>query len=1037
MTDDVALAEPGTRRRRGARTLYEPAGPVLVRAPVLPVEAYLGLAPDAPLDPLVRTALAVGSRDLLDQLDRKRTERGRATLLRYLIRMSTRPTPYGLFAAVGLAETGDATDLRIAGPPRTRTRPDMEWLLALVRRLEARPEVRRELRVFANPTVLVRGGRAQLAERAILGDGDRAPVGIRATGAVARVLSLARAPVPWARLAEALRDTPGATPEKVEGLLEELFEQTFLLSELRPPLTHPSPARYVAERLAGVARASAEHAALTTLLDAMRDWDEQPVAGRPDAQRTFAALTAAAVPGFDGTLAQVDAALTLGGGRLHGRIAREAARAAELLLRVSPGGGGQLDGYRNAFVGRYGVEREVPLLELLDHEHGLGAPGPGHGAGINQAKLVLRNQTLRDLALDALRERRLVVELDGATLERVATGSPAPENAPASLDVAVFVLAESAHAIDAGAFELLIGPNLGGQEAGRNFGRFGDLLGEAGIAALAEIAAGSSSDVELVYLPRRGRSANVAIRPAVHRYEIAAGTMPGVEPQFAIPLSEVLIGVRDGRFYARWPGLEGDLRVHAGHMLNPHQAPVAIRALEELGRDGWTSLNSFHWGVAADLPFLPRIQVDRIILAAAQWQIDCAIRDAHLAPSKGFPEALAAWREAWMVPRHVYLTVADNRLLLDLNAPEQADQLRHELRRLPESGVLVLQEPLPGPEHAWLAGPQGRYLTELVVPIALRAPAPSASDEERRPRRAPAVPSADERLRAPGSDWLFLKLYVARDGEEALLTSSIRGFCQFATGSALADRWFYVRYADPEPHLRLRFGGAPERLVQELFPRICEWTGELLAAGACRRVAFDTYEREIERYGGPAAMDVAETLFAADSAAAVELLRLAESELPTIDRTTLALLSVDALLAALGLDAPARLAWYRGCVGAKHRSGDDYRERRGALRRLLGDPGARLGEPGGRALERVLAARGSAVAHAAARLGELERDGRLDAPLERLCESYVHLHCNRLLGSQPPTEQHVLGLLLRTHEGLQRAPVVAADPFREEEHDGS
>jgi hypothetical protein len=338
-----------------------------VRAPVLPVEAYLGLTPGAPLDPLVRTALTVGSRDLLPQLDRKDTKRGRATLLRYLIRMSTRPTPYGLFAAVGLAGLGAATDLRIAGACRTRTRPDMEWLLGLVRRLEARPEVRRELRVFANPSALQQGGRAQLAERAILGgEGDGAPVGIRVTGAVERVLSLARAPVSWTRLAEALLATPGATPEKAEGLLGELFEQTFLLSELRPPLTHPSPARYVAERLAGVAPAAEEHAALCALLDAMRDWDEQPVAGRTDAHRMFAALARAAVPDFDGTLVQVDAALALGGGHLHERIAHEAAKAAELLCEPGRRRAARRlpDRVHRPLRGR----ARSPLLELLDHE---------------------------------------------------------------------------------------------------------------------------------------------------------------------------------------------------------------------------------------------------------------------------------------------------------------------------------------------------------------------------------------------------------------------------------------------------------------------------------------------------------------------------------------------------------------------------------------------------------------------------------------------------------------------------------------------
>jgi class I lanthipeptide synthase len=1055
MTDDPALAERSARPRRGTRDLYEPVGWVHVRAPILPVEAYLALAPDdelAPRDPLVRTALAVGSRDLLDQLERpgshgnKETRRLRAKLQRYLIRMSTRPTPYGLFAGVGLAELGDATDLRIADtPPRTRTRPDMQWLLDLVGRLEARPEVRRELRVFANPAVVQRGDRAYLDERARLGEaGDGAPVAIRATAAARRALAVARTPVPWAQLADDLLAMPGATRDKVERMLEELFEQTFLLSELRPPLTHPSPARHVADCLVGVAPAARERAALAAMLDAMTEWDELAIAERPAAYRSMAALAREAVPDYDDAPAQTDTALALESGQVHAAVAKEAAKAAELLLRLNPSapGTGPLDGYRQAFVGRYGADREVPLLDLLDRDHGLGPPY-GHGwtgAGVDQAALAVRNQTLRRLAVDALRERRRVVALDDATLDRLALGSGTPETAPLSLDVAVFVLARSTAAIDAGEFELLIGPNLGAQEAGRNLGRFADLLGEPGREALVAVAAAESSQehevaVELVYLPRRARSANVVIRPAIHRHEIAVGTMPGVGAEDAIALSEVLIGVRDGRFYARSPGLEGDLRVHAGHMLNPHQAPVACRFLEELAHDGRVPFSSFQWGPATELPFLPRVRVGRINLAAAQWQIDCSIRDASLAPSdESFAVALDRWREAWMVPRHVYLAFADNRLLLDLEAPEQVEQLRDELRQLQDGRIVVLQEPLPGPEHAWLAGPDGWHLSELVLPLVLRAP-PRKDGGDGRPQTAAAprrraLPSAGDRLRPPGSDWLFVKLYGARDDEEDLLTGPIRGFCQFATGGGLADRWFFLRYSDPDPHLRLRFGGSATRLVTELFPRICEWTGELVAAGSCLRVGFDTYEREIERYGGLAAMEAAEALFAADSAAVVELLRLARDDLATIDRTALAVLSVDGLLDSLGLDAARRLAWYRAQVGARHASGDDYRARQSALRRLLGDPAARLGEPGGEALERILGARAAALALVAGQLRELAAADDLDAPLERLCESFVHLHANRLLGAGPPTEQHVLGLLLRTREGLERAPIVPRDVAR-------
>ena len=90
------------------------------------------------------------------------------------------------------------------------------------------------------------------------------------------------------------------------------------------------------------------------------------------------------------------------------------------------------------------------------------------------------------------------------------SSSPSAESAPVSLDIAVFVLAGSAAAIDAGDFELLIGPNLGAQEAGRNLGRFADLLGAAGSAALAAVAAADA-------LQQSGRRAGGARLPAAPR----------------------------------------------------------------------------------------------------------------------------------------------------------------------------------------------------------------------------------------------------------------------------------------------------------------------------------------------------------------------------------------------------------------------------------------------------------------------------------------------------------------------------------------
>jgi thiopeptide-type bacteriocin biosynthesis protein len=610
---------------------------------------------------------------------------------------------------------------------------------------------------------------------------------------------------------------------------------------------------------------------------------------------------------------------------------------------------------------------------------------------------------------------------------------------------------------------LLIGPNLGAQAAGRNLGRFADMLGGDATDALSAAATAelrhdpAALHAELVYLPRTGRAANVAIRPPVHEREVVVATTPGVHRRGAIPLAELRVGLRGGRFYVRWPELPGDLHVHAGHMLNPRAAPTAFRFLEDITLGERLVLSQFNWGSSVDLPFLPRIEVDKIVLAPAQWRIDLAARDAAFPlDAPDFHDRLARWRETWMAPRRMYLSQADNRLLLDLESPGQADQLRGELRRL-HAGALVLQEALPGPEHAWLNGPGGHHLCELVVAL-VQPPVPQSATEQSRTAQSPSPQSPtpqsptpqsptplpptsphpaparrraatvslqpDERLRPPGSDWLFVKLYGPRDGEDELLAGPVRDFGQFATRSGLAERWFFLRYSDPDPHLRLRFGGEPGRLLGELLPRVCALAQDLIDDGTCLRVSFDTYEREIERYGGRAAIATAESIFAVDSEAVVELLQLASGGLPTIDRTTLAVLSVDTLLEGLGLDASRRLAWCDGRVAAKHETGAEHRRRHPVLRRLLGDPAACASEPGGAALTRVLRARHLALAPLAERLNALELSGELTKPLDGILDSYVHMHCNRLLDAGGPTDRHVLGLLLRTREGLARAPTV-------------
>lgn len=1008
--------------------LYEPLDFFVVRAPLLPVDAFDALDDEDPslaLSHEVRTALAVGSLSYSDALaagalatHNRRSERGQA-LRRYLIRMSTRPTPFGLFAGVGMGTWGRHTDLVLAtGRRPQRTRADASWLMAIVERAESDPQIRRQLRVVANGAAFVRADRVVLAERVSRGESAVPPaVSIRATSVVRRALLAARTPIPYADLASHLLDhTPGATIEKVETLLAELCEQTLLLTDLRPPVTVDSPAQYVLQRLAPVREAIDARESLQSVVDAAADWDAAPA---PDESRFRAIVKkAAAVAPFDRSPLQVDTALALTSSTVSELVAAEAARAAELLLRMSPTplGPPHLDAYRRMFEHRYGRHREVALLELLDPGTGLGPPPAAtSSAGPAPPRSAERARVLLDLATTALRDRTLCVDLDDTTRMRLETDDLSASNVPLSLDLTVLVAAASRASLDAGDFELTIGPTIGSMAAGRMLGRFADFVPGAE-AALRRIASSESARTpgrvmaELAYAPRSQRLANVSTRPNVRPYEIAIGVTSGLDPSRTIPVDELAVGIRDGRFCVRWAATGEEVVLTAGHMLSHARAPTVCKFLADVGRNGVCQLSGFQWGPASSFPFLPRVRSGRMILSLAQWRVESGafVREA-LADLPLFHVALDEWRRKWDAPTRLAIAAGDHRLPLDLTRAGDADELRRVLRR--EAKPVILTEVFPETDGVWVTDvADRRFRTEFVVPLVRRVTSPA-------PAAVPARPTSPADLRPPGSEWLFLKLYTGHDMENDLLAGPVRELAEDTAARGFGE-WFFIRYSDPGRHIRLRFHGDPGRLMSELLPLLSRWATGLMARGVCLRFAFDTYERELERFGGPAGAAAAEAMFVADSTAVVELLAFRLSRDVTLEPLAVAALTVDALLDGLGLDAVARGAWCGARAGPRQQSGADYRTWKATLRPILTHADTVRTRRDADALAVVLDRLRQAGARLGATLDDLQASGHLTCAPADLYGSVLHLHLNRSLAADQSTERRVFGLLSRLRSGL-------------------
>jgi thiopeptide-type bacteriocin biosynthesis protein len=283
----------------------------------------------------------------------------------------------------------------------------------------------------------------------------------------------------------------------------------------------------------------------------------------------------------------------------------------------------------------------------------------------------------------------------------------------------------------------------------------------------------------------------------------------------------------------------------------------------------------------------------------------------------------------------------------------------------------------------------------------------------------------------PGSDWLYLRVYTGETAADGVLATDVAPLVRELTASSVVDRWFFLRYRDPEFHLRMRLHGDPARLHADARPAVEAAGAALVERGLAWRVELGTYEREVERYGGPEAIELAEQIFHADSEAVLAILPMLEpGDEGQEERWRLGLYGADLLLRDLGLDERERLAlvrarrnevarafeWDGAVLG---RSRERFRRERAALERLLGSRPEESGplEPG---LD-VLRQRSEAVEPIGRELAALSSEGRLTTPLPSVATSLLHMHLNRLLrGNNTAQEAVICDFLIRLYEGRAR-----------------
>ncbi|MFG2865482.1 lantibiotic dehydratase [Streptomyces sioyaensis] len=921
--------------------------------------------------------------------DARRIRRAVRSVAAYLLRWNHRPTPFGVFAGVAPAQSAQAADVRWGDGYRTMLRPDADWLTDVITRLEGSPDLLTRLTVIANNTGRSRGNRHVV--EGMPTDAHTpgyAPIelSVRLTRPVAAVLEAARTPIPYDLLVRWLADRfPSARPEQLTGLIADLLSKHILISSLWPPMTSIDTLGHVCDELAKADAANIpDLAALTSQLAAIQGVLNHPDTAAPWSPGGQLAQSMQRVSATGRVPLLVDAALDCTP-HIPEALLNEAAEAAGVMHQLSPHPYGypQWRDYHQRFLDRYGTEAVVPVLDLIA-DSGLRLPAGFLGSERARPphQVTDRDEKILRLLQEAMLDAKGELVLTRANIADLTASHTEPLLTLPRAEIAVEIHAPSLKAVQNGDYRLLV---TGAPRPGSSMlGRFAHLLLASAQTALTDsysTADPGAIAAQLSFTPRRRRNENISRTAQVLPFTIPLGqhheSGPGV-----IPLDDLAVTADARRFYL--------VRISTGQHVEPrvthaleasvHTPPLA-RFLAEITTARSPAYRAFTLGVAATLPYLPRVRYKRTILAPARWLLSAEELPARSAPMADWDKALDRWRERLRVPDHIALVENDQQLPIDLDQHIHRALLRAGVER---NRIVELRESTTAQDWAWIGRPH-----QLLIPLASTVPTTTVP----LPSKAAAVG-----LGTPSqSTVLHARLFAHPKRYDEILTSHLPDLLgQFDN----APLWWFRRHRDTtrpesEQHLGLYVHISGPNAMGPAAELVNTWADALNVQRLASRMELTTYLPQAGTYGHGPALDAAHLVFASDSAASVAQVRAVADDAAAGQALTAASM-FDLTVKFIG-DADQAADWLTRTLPQQH--GPLSRDRT-ALALALADPEhtALLSLPGGTNVAAAWQQRAAALTAYREQLAT-QRDP------DSVLRSLLHQHYIRALPVDPDHER--------------------------------
>lgn len=923
------------------------------------------------------------------------------SVAKYLSRMNSRCTPFGLFAGVSVIQWGQNTNVVINSSIKRQTRLDMHFLCALAQKVAFSQPIRYQLKYFINSSYYILGNEVRYIEY-FYQDGNRIHQ-ISSIGYdyyIEKVISLTKEGLTFDKLVLAFIDNE-INEEEASNFINQLIDTQFLVSELEPAITGNSfdiQILKILDSFSHLPDIQFLRDELESIQTQLKSIDSNLVNSIEEYKNITNMVKKLDIPFEENRLFQTDMNIqTQLNSSIDQRLKDDIYIALNCLLGLQKKEYNKnLLSFAERFYARY-EHTEIPLQIALDTEIGIGYPDETIGDftplidGLTLSNDYSHCQTRQEEAqkkiLLKLQENKYLNSYEIALQESdFDLNHSLWENLPPSISVIFRVLSNNRILLESG----------GGSSACNILGRFAHLDKKIDqlindVVVEEEYYNENVIFAEIIHLPE-SRTGNILLHPVFRKYEIPYLGKSSLDIPNQISLNDLYISVRDNHIYLRSKKFNKIIipRLSNAHNYTNSTLPV-YRFLCDLQNQGKITSVGFNWEeIVGQQKFRPRIRIKNAIIHLATWVLDRTDFESLL--SANHEDSFIDFCNKYRLPRYFVITDHDNELLIDTQNPLLIQMFLSTLKyRL----SITLKEFIID-EATGIKDTKNQLVSNQLIATLIRKKSCFENIK--------LIPSIShiQRSFSIGSEWLYFKIYCGVKNADRILNESVRHLVEQAYQQQLIKKWFFIRYNDPDFHIRLRFNLKDKNQSGELINLFYSFISKMEDQGIIWKIQVDTYQRELERYGNYS-IELVESLFCIDSFCVLSFLSETQGDEREHIRWIYAIKSIDSILNAFEYTLEQKRGLLKSLKEAFAQEFSMNQHLKIQIGNLYRNNKVNIDSFPNKFpfLMNVLESKKENLNKVTKEIIALAKKGKLDVDMTSLLTSIIHMQINRIITSSP------------------------------------